>query len=57
MTTKITGYQNPAVQVGTDKSVSRTRDGAANLPKWPASRPSPVRITDQAANWRRWSRR
>lgn len=48
MTTKITGYQNPAVQVGTDKSVSRTRDGAAS-PAEVASKPaSPVRITDQA---------
>jgi negative regulator of flagellin synthesis FlgM len=48
VTTKITGYQNPAVQVGTDKSVSRARDGAAN-PAESASKPAnPVRITHQA---------
>ena len=29
MTTKITGYQNTPVQVGTDKSVSRAKDGSA----------------------------
>lgn len=48
MTTKITGYQNPAVQVGTDKSVSRARDGAANSAEVAAKPANPVRITDQA---------
>lgn len=48
MTTKITGYQNPAVQIGTDKSVSRARDGVANAPEAAGKPASPVQITDQA---------
>jgi negative regulator of flagellin synthesis FlgM len=48
VTTKITGYQNPAVQIGTDKSVSRARDGAANTPEASGKPASPVQITDQA---------
>lgn len=48
VTTKITGYQNTPVQVGTDKSVSRAKDGAAS-PAEVASKPTnPVQITDQA---------
>lgn len=47
MTTKITGYQNRPVQVGTDKSVSRAHD-AASSPAGSAVSGSPVRITDQA---------
>lgn len=48
MTTKITGYQNPAVQIGTDKTVSRTRDGAANTAETAGKPANPVQITDQA---------
>lgn len=48
MTTKITGYQPPPVQVGTDKTVSRTRDGAASSAEVAGQPASPVRITDQA---------
>jgi negative regulator of flagellin synthesis FlgM len=49
VTTKITGYQNTPVQVGADKSVSRTRDGAAANAAEVAGKPAnPVRITDQA---------
>ena len=48
MTTKITGYQNPPVQVGADKSVSRARDGAANAADVAGKPASPVQITDQA---------
>jgi negative regulator of flagellin synthesis FlgM len=49
VTTKITGYQNPAVQVGAEKSVSKARDGVAIPAADGASKPaSPVRITDQA---------
>jgi negative regulator of flagellin synthesis FlgM len=49
VTTKITGYQNPPVQVGADKSVSRTRDGVAPPAAESAGKAaSPVRITDQA---------
>lgn len=48
MTAKITGYQNPAVQVGTDKSVSRARDGQANTAEAAGQPANPVRITDQA---------
>ena len=48
MTTKITGYQNPAVQVGTDKTVSRTRDGASTAPEVAGKPANPVQITDQA---------
>lgn len=48
VTTKITGYQNTPVQVGTDKSVSRTRDGSANSAEVAGKPANPVRITDQA---------
>lgn len=48
MTSKITGYQNRPVQVGTDKSVPRAREGAAHPAQSAASGSSPVRITDQA---------
>lgn len=47
MTTKISGYQNPPVQVGSDKTVPRARDGAAGSANT-AGPSSPVRITDQA---------
>jgi negative regulator of flagellin synthesis FlgM len=48
VTTKITGFQNPPVQVGTDKAVSRTRDGAANSTEGASKPANPVQITDQA---------
>ena len=48
MTTKITGYQNPAVQIGTEKSVTRARDGAANAAEASSKPANPVQITDQA---------
>lgn len=48
MTTKITGYQNTPVQVGTDKKVSRTRDGAASAAETAGQPASPVQITGQA---------
>ncbi len=49
MTTKIGGYQNRPVQVGGDKAVSRTRDGAgAAAEAGASSKAGPVRITDQA---------
>lgn len=50
MTNKITGYQNRPVQVGADKSVSRTRDAGAAPAQSAEAAPSanPVRITDQA---------
>ena len=48
MTTKITGYQNTPVQVGTDKKVSRTRDGAASAAGTAGQPASPVQITGQA---------
>lgn len=48
MTTKITGYQNPAVQVGTDKTVSRARDGASSAAEVAGKPANPVQITDQA---------
>jgi len=47
VTTKISGYQNPPVQVGTDKTVTGKRDGAAAA-TGSAGPTSPVRITDQA---------
>ena len=47
MTTKITDYQNRPVQVGTDKTVSRARDGATGSTESAAPSNS-VRITDQA---------
>jgi negative regulator of flagellin synthesis FlgM len=49
VTSKITGYSNRPVQVGTDKSVSRPRDAATSAPETAGSgAASPVRITDQA---------
>lgn len=50
MTTKISGYQNGPAQVGTDKSVSRTRDGAKDSaqPAAPAKGDGAVQITGQA---------
>jgi negative regulator of flagellin synthesis FlgM len=48
VTTKITGYQNRPVQVGTDKKVSSTSDAAANPAQAAVTSSSPVRITDQA---------
>lgn len=48
MTTKISGYQNRPVQVGTDKTVTRARDTAASPSDTTASSSNPVRITDQA---------
>lgn len=49
MTTKITGYTNRPVQVGTEKSVLRARDAATGRTDTAApSKPGPVNITDQA---------
>lgn len=48
MATKITGYQNTPVQVGTDKSVSRAKDGAAGSGEVANKPANPVHITDQA---------
>lgn len=49
VTTKITGFQNTPVQVGADKSVSRTRQGgAANATEGAGQPANPVQITDQA---------
>lgn len=48
VTTKITGYQNTPVQVGTDKTVSRTRDGAASTAEAAGKPANSVQITDQA---------
>jgi len=48
VTTKITGYQNRPVQVGTDKKVSSTSDAAASPAQAAVTSSSPVRITDQA---------
>jgi negative regulator of flagellin synthesis FlgM len=47
VSTKIGGFQNRPVQVGTDKSVSRARDGATGTTE-STTPSSPVRITDQA---------
>ncbi len=47
MSTKISGYENRPVQVGTDKPVARARDGQKNSTESVAAG-SPVRITDQA---------
>lgn len=46
--TKITGYQNTPVQLGTDKTVSRTRDGVASSAEAAGKPADPVQITDQA---------
>ena len=49
MTSKISGYSNRPVQVGTDKSVSRPRDAATSAPESAGtSAASPVRVSDQA---------
>lgn len=48
MTTKITGYQNRPVQVGTDSKVSSKSDAAASTAQAEPASVSPVRITDQA---------
>ena len=48
VTTKISGYQNRPVQVGTDKKVSGTSDAAATPARAAVTSNSPVRITDQA---------
>lgn len=47
MTTKIGDFQNRPVQVGGDRSVSKSRDGASGT-TGPVASNSPVRITDQA---------
>lgn len=47
MTTKICGYQNRPVHIGTDKKVSSASDAAASPAKAAVSS-SPVLITDQA---------
>jgi negative regulator of flagellin synthesis FlgM len=46
--TKITGLENRAVQVGTDKKVSRTSDSSAAPAEHAAASVSPVQITDSA---------
>lgn len=48
MTTKITGYQNTPVQVGTDKAVTRARDGGTSSAEVAGKPANPVQITDQA---------
>jgi negative regulator of flagellin synthesis FlgM len=48
VTTKITGYQNRPVQVGTDKKVSAKSDAAASTTQVGPASTNPVRITDQA---------
>ena len=48
VTTKIDGLNNRPVQVGTDKAVSRTRDGAAGSTESAGKSANPVQITDQA---------
>lgn len=49
VTTKITGYQNRPVQLGTDKKVSSSQSDAAASPAQAAvTGNNPVRITDQA---------
>jgi negative regulator of flagellin synthesis FlgM len=49
VTTKITGYQDRPVQVGTDKAVSRSRDADAKASSSAAAAgSSPVQITEQA---------
>jgi negative regulator of flagellin synthesis FlgM len=48
VTTKINGYQNRPVQVGTDKAVTRTRDADAKASGSAAAGASPVQITEQA---------
>lgn len=52
MTTKITGYQAPTAQLGTDKSVTRARDAATGAGSGgtatSSSSGSPVTITGSA---------
>ena len=48
MNTKITGFENRPVQVGTDKKVSRPGDSATPPAESAAKGVSPVRITDSA---------
>lgn len=48
MTTKISGYPPRPVQVGTDKSVTRSRDAAAAPAEKAVASGGPIRITDQA---------
>ena len=48
MTTKITGFENRPVQVGTDKKVTRAGDSAGSTAETAAAGVSPVRITDSA---------
>lgn len=49
MTTKINGYQNRPVQVGTDKAVARSRDADVKpSSSAAASDASPIQITEQA---------
>jgi negative regulator of flagellin synthesis FlgM len=49
VTSKINGYENRPVQVGTDKAVSRTRDADAKASSAAAgAEASPVQITEQA---------
>ena len=47
MSTKVGGFQNRPVHVGTDKSVSRARNGQKSSTE-PAVASKPIRITDQA---------
>ena len=47
MNTKIGGFQNRPVQVGTEKPVSKVRDGQKSSTE-SAAPSNPVRITDQA---------
>jgi negative regulator of flagellin synthesis FlgM len=48
VSTKITGFENRPVQVGTDKKVSRPGDSATPPAESAAAGVSPVRITDSA---------
>jgi negative regulator of flagellin synthesis FlgM len=48
VTTKITGFENRPVQVGTDKKVSRMGDSTTQPADKAATGVSPVRITDSA---------
>jgi negative regulator of flagellin synthesis FlgM len=46
--TKIDGFQNRPVQVGTDKKVSSTSDATATAAQASVAESNPVRITGQA---------
>lgn len=48
MNTKITGFENRPVQVGTDKKVARTSDSTVPSAENKAAGVSPVQITDSA---------